>query len=196
MTNKQSANKPMKEQTISWLKEHKLFVVLSIILIPCFPFLMGIAFMFGIVAVFSEAMLTALIEAVATILGFFGLIFVYALTSIDRRLEMFNIAWFERSKNKEMTPKSSEKILENSAYSKEWNKSVENLNKNKKKLVSNSLITGFYLILSLLLAILALGFPNEEVVLYLASFSVVILFVSIFQIFWTIYDLGKDPSKV
>jgi len=175
----------MKEQTISWLKEHKLFVVLSIILIPCFPFLMSIAFMFGIVAVFSEAMLTALIEAVATILGFFGLIFVYALTSIDRRLEMFNIAWFERSKN-----------FDSSLYAREWNKAVENLNKNKKKLVSNSLITGFYLVLSLLLAILALGFPNEEVVLYLASFSVVILFVSIFQIFWTIYDLGKDPSKV
>jgi hypothetical protein len=183
MTEKQSANKSMKDQTISWLKEHRLLVVLTIIFIPFFPFLIAIPFVFGVVAVFSEAMLTALVEAIATILGFFGLIFVYALTSLDNRTDMLNTAWFEM--RKDMTPE----------YPQVWAKAVENVAKNKKKLVSNSLITGIFLVLSLLFAILALGFPNEDVVLYLTTFSVGLLFSSILQIFWTIYDLGKDPAQ-
>lgn len=173
MTEKQSANKPMKDRTVLWLQEH-LFLVISIILFLFFSFLIGIASMFGIVAVFSEAMLKALIGAIGVILGFFEAIFVYALTSFDKKFSMFNTAWFEQSKNKMMTPE----------YAKAWMNGVKNLDKNKKKLVINSLITDFCLVSSLLLAVFSL-----------ASFSVVILFVCIFQIFWTIYDLGKDSAQ-
>jgi hypothetical protein len=173
----------MKDQLISWLNRHRLLVVLTIIFIPFLPVIIGIPFVFGVVAIFSEAMLTALIEAEATILGFFGLIFVYALTSLDNRTDMLNTAWFEL--RKDITPE----------YPPVWVKAVENVAKNKKKLVTNSLVAGIFLVVSLLLAILALGFPTEDWVLYLTTFSVGLLFSSLLQIFWTIYDLGKDPAQ-
>lgn len=130
-------------------------------------------------------MLTALIEAEATILGFFGLIFVYALTSLDNRFERFENSFhrledrleeFRRLEEKNPSKEKREELMG-------WLNAVNNLNKRKKEVVYRSLVTGSFLVLSFLLAILALGFPKQEVVLYLASFSVGLLLTSIFQMF-------------
>lgn len=72
---------------------------------------------------------------------------------------------------------------------------LENIRKNKKALIDYSLISGFCLLLSLLSLILALSAPNDGWITFLSSSAVGILFIGIFQIFWTMRDLGKDPCE-
>lgn len=61
------------------------FLILSVILGFFLTFLLIIAFHFGTLSVFSDVTLTALIQAEATIIGFFGIVFIYGLTSYDNR---------------------------------------------------------------------------------------------------------------
>lgn len=175
-------------------------LILSIVLGVLLTFLLIFAFHFGILSVFSDVTLTALIQAEATIIGFFGIVFIYALTSYDNRRDKiettkldFAVLNIKLHSEKKISDEEAEKIS-NKTF-KGANDLLENIKKNKKALIDYSLISGVCLLLSLLSFILALSAPNVEWTIFLSSSAVGLLFVGIFQIFWTMHDLSKDPCE-
>jgi len=87
-----------KSELVQTIKQHPLATIFSIVFAFTSIYFIGIIFLFGAVAVISEEMLKALIEAEATILGFFGLITVYALTSLDTRIDRIEQQFFDIKK--------------------------------------------------------------------------------------------------
>jgi hypothetical protein len=175
-------------------------LILSVILGFLLTFLLIFAFHFGTLLVFSDVTLTALIQAEATIIGFFGIIFIYALTSYDNRRDRIEATKFDYTalnfkllSEKKLAEEKAKEIY--NATSKGAHDLLENIKKNKKALIDYSLISGVCLLLSLLSFILALSAPNDEWTIFLSSSAVGLLFVGIFQIFWTMHDLGKDPCE-
>jgi hypothetical protein len=108
----------------------------------------------------------------------------------NRELMVQNVELkFEKEKNVEIANKAMDYVFENSDVL------FNNIKKNKKALIDYSLISGFCLLLSLLSLILALSAPNDGWITFLSSVAVGLLFIGIFQIFWTMRDLGKDPCE-
>jgi uncharacterized membrane protein len=162
-----------------------------------YPFIVNIILLFGAVAVLSQDVLKSLIEAEATIIGFFGLILIYALTSFDNRQDrleqhFYDLAIASKADFKVNFGGATKTISE---IAETYGPLLKNLRENRKRLVDISVFVGFFLVLSLFSAILALGIPNQEWAFYLSTFSLASLFLSIFQIFWMIYDLGKKPES-
>jgi hypothetical protein len=175
-------------------------LILSLILGILLVFLLTFAFRNGILLVFSNVTLNALIQAEATIIGFFGIIFIYALTSYDNRRDKIEATKLDYTalnvkllSEKKLTEEKAKEIQ--NATSKGAYDLLENIRKNKKALIDYSLISGFCLLLSLLSLILALSAPNVSWTTLLSSVAVGLLFIGIFQIFWTIHDLGRDPCE-
>ena len=125
--------------------------------------------------------------SIKTIFCFFGLILVYGLTSLDNRFERFEKVW-ERLPEKSYSNEKREDVNV-------WYMAVMNLNNWKKDFINNSLITGSFLVVSFIFAILALGVTNTAWISYISSISVGILFVCLFRIFWVVYNLKKDPAQ-
>lgn len=171
-----------------WIKQNLRIVILSVILAIVSFFLVPLAFLFGLGAVFSkDTMLTALIEAEATILGFFGFIAIYTLTSLDERIDRLEQQIFD-IQIRSMTERN-QIVFENLP------KRIGNISNTKKRTVHSVLYTGFLLFVSLLSSILALGIPADELSFYLCSFSVLLLFGSLSEILWTVYYLSKNPEE-
>lgn len=158
----------------------------------------SLAAFFGQVTILAkETILKSLIEAEATILGFFGIIVVYMLQAIDNRQlaivkQLFNL-WGKEDK---VIPE-----LEILAKILGWKRfpSMGEIcsqyiscarDQRSKTLVSALVISGF-LISSLFLSILALGLTDSVFVGYLSNFAVLFFLVSIGFIFLMFKDFMR-----
>ena len=110
-------------------------------------------------------------------------------TKLDRDAFVLNL--FSEGKLLEEKAGEIHKAISKGAYD-----LLENIKKNKKDLIDYSLISGSCLLLSLLSLILALSAPNVSWITFLSSLAVGLLFIGVFQIFWTMRDLGKDPCEL
>lgn len=193
--------KSKKSEIKQWISENRGFIAFSVILSICSIPLTLVILIYGLLAaVAKETMLPSLIEAEATILGFFGLIAVYALTSFDSRIDRLEEQLFDlREKHWELNlpsrPETEWQILgeQKIAF---FNKRLSKIKERKRKVVHSASITGAYLIGSILSSILALGVPNDEWSFYLCSLSIALFLASIGVIVWMIYNLGKSPEAV
>jgi len=108
---------------------------------------------FGAIAATKESMINALIQAEATILGFFGLIVIYALTSFDNRTDRLEEQLFKLTTEEHLNVKKEmleREILRLKSY-------LSIIRTNKKDLVNNTLANGILLVSSLVLSILSLA---------------------------------------
>lgn len=129
--------------------------------------------------------LKILIEAEATILGFFGLIAVYALTSYDNRIDRVE----ERILNKE---EADDQLL--SLFS-----LTRKIRERKTKFVLGALPSLASLVLSFFLSITVLGLvninPNMLIAYQLSIAASSLLFTGVFAIFMMLYRMGKEPEE-
>jgi hypothetical protein len=184
----------------TWIKQNRLFLIVAVLISLSLPFfLIGVS-LFGLVASISADMLKALIEAQATILGFYGLIVIYALTSFDGRIDRLERQMFELNKEIRVMDLEDLKKYGSLEKYKDMTRILSNVEKLKRRTVGSALFNGILLIGSLLTSILGLGFlgipdnPFGEVVFGLSVFSVMLFFFSIGLIFLMIYDLAKSPE--
>lgn len=174
-------SKVKESELVRTMKQHPLATIFSIVFAFTLIYFLGIIFLFGLVAVISKEMLKALIEAEATILGFFGIIAVYALTSLDSRIDRLEEQNFDIQMK---SMKSRNQVIFEDLPNK-----IEGIQKTKRRAVLSMLYAGILLVGSLLSSILGLGFPNEEWAFNLCSLSVLLFFFGIGQTLLMIYDL-------
>jgi len=185
----QKIKSKIKTEAIPWLKKHWLFVMISTIFAFSQPLILGIIFLYGLVATIETEMLKAIIQAEATILGFFGFIAIYALTSVDSRKDRLEQQIFDIQIR--AMKQRNDVIFENLP------KRIKNIDQTKRKTVHSVVYNGVLLIGSLLASILGLGFlgiPNHEWAFYMCSLSAMLFFVGIGLILWMIYDLAQSPE--
>jgi hypothetical protein len=144
---------------------------------------------FGFFIILSADAMQTLIEAEATILGFFGLIAVYLLTSYDNRID-----------------KLQEKILDSSDKAKIESFSVAQQRlKNRKIRATIAILSALIsLILSFFLSIVTLGLlslneghPSQtalNIAVPLIVVASMLLFIGVFSIFLMIYRIGSEPE--
>jgi tetrahydromethanopterin S-methyltransferase subunit D len=92
---------------VRWLKQHHPIPILAIVCTIIGLVLGGLASFIAQISVNSKNMLQSLIQAEATVLGFFGLIVTYVLVSYDTRLDRFEQERFDcelENKPKQLSP--------------------------------------------------------------------------------------------
>lgn len=187
------------KKLISWKS-----AVLVIFSVAVSTFLAFAALFYGLVATSSkETMLKSLIEAQATIIGFYGIIVVYALTSLDNRSDKYENWLFEvteKGKHKDVPGeyvylKSIGIIKEAKSKGEILGEALLNIEKRKKGMVIQSSFIGIILVFSLLLSILALGVSIFDVSFLLCFYGTALFFVGIFGIFFLLYGLSKSPEE-
>jgi len=142
------------------------------------------ALLFSLIGAFEKTpMLTTLIEAEATIFGFFGLIAVYSLTSYDNRIDRLEEQKFEWIKEKDDTRAT------------ETQTRIDGIVKSKRKTINYALIIGIYLFLSLLLSILVLGIADAITSWIILFFSMALFFIGIVHFFFMFYDMATIPKE-
>jgi hypothetical protein len=158
--------------------------------------------------------LRALIEAEATVLGFFGLIAVYLLTSMDSRIDRLEQEKHEcEVELRRATTKSLQDVKttpsEIDALNAEDNNlrtQIERIQNKKKRAINGSSLIGVLLIISLVADIGLLGFQSQysEAIqnlrypyFQIAGFSAGIPLIMFFESVWSIFSLlrkmGKEP---
>jgi len=179
------------ERLAKWSQKHPKVIwititIFSIVLSLTF-FLFSIPF--GFFIILSTDAVKTLIEAEATILGFFGLIAVYLLTSYDNRIDRLE-----------------EKIEDSSDMSKtEAFSAIQRRLKDRKRRASNAILWALIsLILSFFLSIVNLGLlgvnegnPTEtalQIAIPLIIVASSLLFIGAFSIFLMIYRIGREPE--
>lgn len=173
---------PKALNAITWIAITALSLTLSGTI-----FLLSIPF--GLFMALSIDAVKALIEANATILGFFGLIAVYLLTSYDNRID-----------------KLEEKLLDRQIdVNRENLLSLQKKMKNRKTRATVAIMAAFIsLVVSFFLSMSALGIlginpttPTTTALQY-SLISVIVsstlLFVGVFSIFILLYRIGKEPD--
>jgi hypothetical protein len=183
---------PKATPLISWISIIALSIVMSIDI-----YLFSI--LFGFIILLSADAWKTLIEAEATILGFFGLIAVYALTSYDNRIDkveekildsesdidvdLFSLDYFKREIREIRLHSLKRKIRER-----------------KRRTVMGILSALISIILSFFLSITVLGLVNinpQMVFAYQLSFvASTFLFIGIFAIFMMLYRMGREPEDI
>lgn len=182
-----SQSMPQEESKVRfWL----VFIILSALALILIFVIGEISRLVGSIAVASESMLRTLIETEATILGFFGLIFVYALTSFDNRLDKLEEQLFKLTTEKHSD--IPEELLRAGIL--RLKMGLSNIEKNKKELVNDALGIGILLVASLILSILSLGLISMPVAVDLCQPAVAFFFLSIGYIFWMFRKLAKPPE--
>jgi hypothetical protein len=167
-----------------WQTKYTWFTIVSVIIAFVFAFLMSFASFFGWVLVLKEQVLIAVLGVEATIVGFFGLIFVNALASFRSIFEIL-----ARGLEKDQLDPNENRI---DSLMKAHTATTENRN----AFINHSLVTGAFLISSMFLVILALAVTFEEWIFFLSYLSIgILLIVCIPQILWAIRDLGKDTYQ-
>lgn len=172
---------------INWIGNHRvafiLYVISAITSILIIPFvLVG-----GYLATLEIEMLKAIVQVESTIIGFFGAIFIYAITSLDKRID-------ERQKQiidiKINSPVNSNlvDVLDSE---------IRNIRITKKTLVYSSILAGIVFTLSLISSITALGFRNiiPDWAYILSSISILFLIFGLIQTLLIVYDLKNSPEK-
>jgi hypothetical protein len=144
---------------------------------------------FGFFIILSTDALKSLIEAEATILGFFGLIAVYLLSSYDNRIDKL-----EERKSTAAFDTSKENLS-----------SLQEKIKARKSSASIAILVALIsLVLSFFLSIVTLGLlgvnngnPTEvalQIAIPLIVIASTLLFIGAFSIFIMIYRIGREPE--
>lgn len=185
-------------EAVLWIRQHWLFLTVTIILAFCqFPIL-ELIFVFGLVATISVEMLKAMIQAEATILGFFALVAVYAMSSLDGRIDRFEQQIFkieEKYLDFSENPESIKKVGETKSL--KLRDLLNKVKKTKRRTVYLALEAGVLLIGSLFASILGLGFlgvPNQEWAYYLCLFSTTFFFFGTGLILLMVYDFASKET--
>lgn len=191
-----------------WLNQNWKQLVKEVLMLSIPPaILMFISILLGIATVLAKSdVIKSLIEAEATILGFFGLMIVYILKSLDDKEDRYAQMLFdlqmqgkdaqtvllagedlrsvatERDKGIAIKPESRGGFFE---------KLIDRTNKQKKAIVRYTRTIGAYLVSSLLLSIGILGMPDVVISGLLSIFAVYLLLVSLVHVFWMFGDIGK-----
>jgi len=157
-----------------------------------------IAMLYGVVVVLAkETIMKALIEAEATVLGFFGLIIVYILTSLDEKEDRYEQQLFdltEKGKKHEEVPEEL-KHLTSMSKGDMLGKALRHVHERRKTAIRYGSTIGIYLVSSLLLSILTLGIPNVVTAGFLSMFAVYLFLVSVASIFLMFRDMAKRPWR-
>ena len=173
---------PKANSVLTWV----FIAIISIALSYTF-FLFSIPF--GFLIILSIDAVKTLIEAEATILGFFGLIAVYLLTSYDSRID-----------------KLEEKMLDSQIDVNFENlRSLRERIKDRKRKASISISASLIsLLLSFFLSITTLGVlgvnpeqPTQTALQLAIALSVIastLLFIGVFSILVMIYRIGREPE--
>jgi hypothetical protein len=177
-----------------WSKKHPKaiwigIIVLSIALSATF-FLFSVPF--GFFIILSTDAVKSLIEAEATILGFFGLIAVYLMTSFDSRID-------------KLEERITDSALSLAPTIRENLESYQKKVKERKRRSSIAIIWAlFSLIISLFLSIVSLGIlgtnngnPTATALIIAIPVTIIastLLFIGAFSIFVMIYRIGKEPE--
>lgn len=185
-------------EEVPWIRQHWLSLTATIIFALCSPLIFGLIFIFGFVATISVEMLKAMIQAEATILGFFALVTVYAMSSLDGRMDRFEQQIFkieEKYLDLSDNPESIKKIGETKSL--KLRDRLDKVEKIKRRTVYLALYAGGLLIVSLFASMLGLGFlgvPNREWAFYSCSFSALFFFFGTGQILVMVYDLASKET--
>lgn len=170
----------MKEKWVSFIASLiGATILLSVLLVSRF---------FGSIAVTSESMLNTIVQADATILGFFGLIAIYAFTAFDNRTDRFEQQLFELTTEKHPNMKEDALELEKSRLERH----LVTIQRNKKELVDNAFGAGLFLVLSLILSMFSLAkvpFASD-----LCTGAIYFMLFSIWFIFVIFRSFGKTPE--
>lgn len=155
---------------------------------------------FGFITVLSADALKTLIEAEATILGFFGLLVVYALTSYDNRIDKLEER-IDECRN------PTNRILLLSDYIKirgAYEDRQRNIKKRKEKVTTAMLVSLGSLVFSFFLSITAYGILTTSgdatqtsriaIAFPLSFIASILLFVGILSIFVILFRMGKEPE--
>ena len=181
MTREKSLIEKFKRINRENLKTVLFFVVMTPILLIIF----FASFIYGLIAVaFKEVMLKSLIEAEATIIGFFGIIATYSLASIDNRIDKLEDKKFEFSS---LAKKEELKVID---------KRIKQMEKRESLLIIQVVWVGIYLIVALLLSILALGIPDNLLSFYICVLGMGMFFTGILGIFWILYETPKREKGI
>jgi hypothetical protein len=181
-----------------WLGWISIFVV-SLSLSSVFIWL---SIPFGLITVLSADALKTLIEAEATILGFFGLIVVYALTAYDNRIDKLE----ERIEDWQQNDKPVDLVLlKGIMFSDVYRDRQDKIKKRKQIVTSMMLVSLGSLVISFFLFITAYGIltssgTTTQIAREMTSFPLslaasMLLFVGILSIFMMLFRMGKEPKK-
>jgi hypothetical protein len=174
-----------------WSEKHPkvIWVIIAVVSVALSLTFFLFSIPFGFFIILSTDAVKTLVEAEATILGFFGLIAVYLLTSYDSRID-----------------KLEEKIQDSSDTAKTERFSViqRKLKDRKKRATVAILVALISLLLSFFLSIVTLGLlgvnegqPTEtalKIAIPLIIVASMLLFIGVFSIFLMIYRIGREPE--
>jgi hypothetical protein len=150
-------------------------------------FLLYFALILVDVVIGSTPMLQSLIQADATVLGFFGVIAAYSLTSYDSRIDRFEQQRFD------LALKGQESVA------KEIFIRIVFIRKRKRETAQGIAIVSGLLILSLVLGIILLGANNinNSILIWLLAFGTLgFFFVGLGMIFFLFYQMSWEAGRV
>jgi len=191
-----------------WLNENWKQLVKDVLFISIPPaILMSISIFFGVATILSKSdVMKSLIEAEATILGFFGLMIVYILKSLDDKEDRYVQMLFDlQMKGKDAqtillsgedlelvaTERDKGIVIRGESRGGFLQKLIDRTNKQKKAIIRYTRTIGAYLVSSLLLSIWILGMPDIVIAGLASIFAVYLLLVSLVHVFWMFGDIGK-----
>lgn len=195
----------LKERSESWERTHpketNLMVWLSIVIFSVAIALLmyGFSVPFGLVTILSNDALKTLIEAEATILGFFGLVAVYALTSYDNRIDKIENRIEEYVEKNESKPIGYPNYTNEGAY----HDRKDLLIQRKGRFTKSIIISLGCLFVSFFLSIYDYGILTIKDITVESTVSTtfplilgafVFLFTGILSIFVMLYGMGKEPK--
>jgi hypothetical protein len=158
------------------------------ILIIIFSSLLSVVFFlisipFGFFIILSVSTIQTLIEAEATILGFFGLMIVYLLTSYDNKIDKIE-------EKLDLADSNKVELLCNR---------LDKIRERKRKACNTILSALFSLIMSFFLSITAMGILNAysepaACALVVITIASTFLFIGISSLFVMVYRIGREPE--
>lgn len=180
-------------------------VVLSLLIIGLLAF---VSSLYVLVLASADA-LKSLVEAEATIIGFFGIIAVYSLTSLDSRIDRL-----EQEKHEYEIPKKfaeayypAEEIHRLGFEVANLENRIEKIQDEKQKVANQSSVIGVLLVISLIANIGLLGFqssyfealikltyPFAQIVAICGGIPLMMFFESVWFIFLLLRRMGKKPE--
>lgn len=194
------AKKNTKED-LKILKRHPIPFILVAVFGLGAPIFIGLDFLVGLVISNSNGAMTALIQAEATLLGFFAVFAVYGLTSIDSKIDRID----EQIGNFKLEDLKNGKVdLQNSLICKELATSILKKEEAKKRFGDISILSGILLVSSLIASITGMGFANlsdsipykSDYAFYLIAFSVLTFVAGSFMILSLIHDASRKPEDI
>lgn len=151
----------------------------------------GFSYSFGLIVILSTDVLKTLVEAEATILGFFGLIAVYVLTAFDNRIDRLYQAAYDMAREK------GDGTL--------FRPTINQIKEQKRKIVWGTVIEGGVLFISFFLSIMALGIisangiqiqePTKMNLAYqMSQVASMFLFLGILGLLLMLLRMGRGPE--